>query len=296
MKTRELTLKEISQILNFEFLGENVIVNGLNLCNRESVYESLLSYITSIKYLNYLRTNSKIKAVFVSPEHVDLIRKEFGNLSIFVVEKPESAYYKLHSHLYNNTDFYDHFNFKKVIGNNCLIHATASIEDGVVIGANVTIGPFSLIKKGSIIEDNVIIGCGSVIGGEGFQLIKDEYGNNQLIEHAGGCKLAQNVCVGDKTIICKSLFEEYTTIGRNTKIDNLVHVAHNCEIGEGCVLTAGVILSGSTIIKNNVWVAPNATILNKVVLENDSFVGIGAVVIRKVGEKIKVFGNPASKT
>lgn len=295
MKLREISIKEISQILKIDFAGKNLIINGLNLCNRDSIYKSLVTYLTSIKYVKYLRSNSKIKAVLVTPEIYQTVKIDFPALSFLIVDNPEEEFYNLHSYLYNLSDFYDHFIFTKIIGSNCHIHKTANIEDGVVLGNEVEIGQYSIIKRGSVIGNNSKIGCCSVIGSEGFQLIKNKDGENKLIEHVGGCNIGNRVHIGDNTIICRSLFEENTIVGNNTKIDNLVHVAHNCIIGKNCVLTAGVILSGSTIIENDVWIAPNSSISNRVILENHSFIGIGSVVIKKVKTGTTIFGNPAKE-
>jgi len=245
--------------------------------------------------IRYLRENTKIKAVILTQEIYDQMKDEFTHLSFFVSDKPEVKFYDLHTYLFDSMTFYDSFKFERTMGTNCLIHESADIEDGVIIGNNVVICRNAVVKKGAIIGDGSYIGCGSIIGSEGFQLIHDQNGRNRLVQHAGGCRLEKNVFIGDNTTVCNSLFENTTVIGENTKIDNLVHIAHNCSIGENCVLTAGVILSGSTIIGDNVWVAPNSTISNRVIVENNSFIGIGSVVLRKVKEGTRIFGNPAKE-
>lgn len=295
MKTRNILLNEISEILDLKLIGRNYNINGLNLCNKNSVHDSIISYITSNKYIKYIRQNPLVKAVILTQDMYDLMKEEFEDLSFFITDYPEEIFYDLHSYLCNLDTFYEQFNFEKIIGNNCSIHGSAILEEGIEIGNNVRIGQNTVIKKGSIIEDNVTIGCGSIIGSEGFQLISDHLGNNKLIKHVGGCHIRKNVSIGDNTTICNSLFENTTVIGYNTKIDNLVHVAHNCIIGYNCVLTAGVILSGSTFIGNNVWIAPNATISNHVTLEDNTFIGIGSVVLKKIKERSRVFGNPAKE-
>jgi UDP-3-O-[3-hydroxymyristoyl] glucosamine N-acyltransferase len=291
MLERKITIQEIADILNLQFFGENIDIDGLNLCNRSSEYKNLLSYITSIKYSKYL--HSKIKALFIDENTYAIISKEHPDIVYFVVDAPEEYFYKLHAYLYDNTSFYDHKNFAPIIGDSCSIHPTAQIENGVIIGNNVKIGYYSVIKSGSIIADNVTIGCGSIIGAEEFQALKDKSGNNYLVAHTGGCKLCENVFVGDNVIVCKSLFEGQTIVGKNTKIDHFVNISHNCIIGSNCVLTVGVILAGSTTLEDDVWIAPNATIMNKAVLGKGSFIGIGSVVVGKVKAGKKVFGNPA---
>ena len=295
MKKGEITLQEISKLFNYELIGNDLIINGLNLCNRDSKQDSIISYITSSKYIKCIRQNPKIKLTFLTSDLYDLMKEEFTNISFFVVDNPEEKFYELHNYLYDYTNFYDHYDFDKNIGSNCVIHNSVQIENGVLIGNNVVIGQNSIIKKGSIIGDGTHIGCGSIIGSEGFQLIHDKSGINKLIRHVGGCRLGKSVSIGDCTTICNSLFEDTTLIGDDTKIDNLVHIAHNCIIGNNCVLTAGVILSGSTIIGSNVWISPNSSVSNKVILEDNSFIGIGSVVLNKVKTGTKIFGNPGRK-
>jgi UDP-3-O-[3-hydroxymyristoyl] glucosamine N-acyltransferase len=295
MKTRQVSLSEISEILNIPLTGKDRYINGLNLCNKTSIHDSIITYITSSKFIRFLRHNPKVKAVILNEEIYEPIRTEFADLSFFIASYPEDKFYDLHTYLYDSTSFYDHFNFLPVIGEGCKIHSTAVVENGVVLGKNVTVGQYSVIKTGVTVGSDSIIGCGTVLGSEGFQLIHDHKGKNRLIRHAGGCRIGERVGIGDNTTVCKSLFEDTLSVGNDTKIDNLVHIAHNCVIGKNCVITAGVILSGSTIIGDNVWLAPNSAVSNKVSLGNNSFVGTGSVVIKKVNPGIKVFGNPAKE-
>jgi UDP-3-O-[3-hydroxymyristoyl] glucosamine N-acyltransferase len=295
MQKRQIFVQEIADILNIDFVGENIEIQGLNFCDQETVYDSIISYIVSPKYFRYLHENKKVKAVFLDNDLFRQLSKELTEMVYFIVENPKEKFYNLHSYLYNNTNFYDKKDFKPEIGDSCDIHPTSQIENGVSIGNNVKIEQYAVIKSGSIIENNVTISSGSIIGGTGLQIYKDTFGNNFHVEHTGGCKLCENVFIGSNCVICNSLFEGYTSIGRNTNIDNLVHIAHNCIIGNNCIITAGVIFSGTSIIKDNVWIAPNSTINNKVVIGRDSFVGIGSTVIRKIGDEQRVFGNPAKK-
>jgi UDP-3-O-[3-hydroxymyristoyl] glucosamine N-acyltransferase len=162
-----------------------------------------------------------------------------------------------------------------------------------VVGDNVTIGAGSVVKRGSIIDDNTIIGCNTIIGSEGFQLVTESGRTPMHITHVGRCHICSNVYIGDNTCVCNSLFEGETYVGAGTKIDNLVHVAHNIFIGQNAVITAGCILSGSSVIEDEAWIGPNASILNRVVVGTGAKVGIGAVVIKGVAPYTTVFGNPA---
>jgi UDP-3-O-[3-hydroxymyristoyl] glucosamine N-acyltransferase len=83
---------------------------------------------------------------------------------------------------------------------------------------------------------------------------------------------------------------ENTIIGSNTKLDDHVHIAHNCELGMSCIVTACAELSGGVVLGGNNWIGPNASIIQKVNVEKDAFIGIGAVVTKTVSKGIKVMG------
>jgi UDP-3-O-[3-hydroxymyristoyl] glucosamine N-acyltransferase len=295
MKARAITAEEIAVILNVPYTGKDIRFDGLNLCNRKSVHHSIISYITDVKYVEYLLINTEIKGLFVSEEHYRTVAGECPDLTCFIVDAPEDCFYRLHSHLYHHTPFYARPQCKPQTGENCHIHPSAVIEEDVIMGDNVTIGAYSVIKQGTVIGDHTAVGVGSIVGAPGFQLLKDKDGNNYLAEHAGGCQLGNHVSVGDHVVLSNSLFEGYTLVGSHTKIDNFVQVAHNCVIGRNCVLTAGVILAGSVTVEDNVWLAPNATVCNRVILEKGAFAGIGSVVIGDVKAGCRVFGVPARK-
>lgn len=277
--------------------NKETIINGLNLCNRESGKKSILTYATSEKYLSDIKKRKNIKALIVNKENKDTYKDILydRNGILILTNKPESLFYKIHEYLYSKTDFYDKYDFDYCIGEKCNIAGSAIIERGVTIGNNVIIGENTVIKHGSIIDDNVTIGCNSTIGSEGFQLITDSDLPPVHVTHIGRCHLCKNVYVGDNSCVCNSLFEGETYIGENVKIDNLVHVAHNLYIGKNAVVTAHVILCGSARIEEGAWIAPNSSVLNKVVIGPYALVGMGSVVIRDVPPHATVYGNPAKE-
>ena len=294
MKKHSIQILEISEMLGIPFIGANVCIEGLNLCNRETRYNSILSYIASTRYLGLLKNNESVKALFISSDVYDELKMDgsFQIPTLFIVENPEVSFYYLH-HLLHKTSFYEKYDFKSKIGNDCFIHRTAVIEDGVILGNGVRVGANSVIKRGTIIEDKTVVGCCSVIGSEGFQLIYDEHHVPFTVTHVGGTAIGKNVFIGDNCTICNSLFEGYVTIGDNTKIDNQVHVGHNCVIGKNVVITGNSLLMGSVEIKDNVWISPCSTISNKCIISNNAFVGSDSLVVNNVGENMRVCGNPA---
>lgn len=296
MKKRSATLDEISALIGIAYKGQNTIVKGLNLCNRKTVYDSIISYITSNKYFDNIVNNKSVKAVFLTEQLYEEILNQLPNIcdrvSFFISDNPEVLFYQLHTKLYDDTPFYDHYEFETIIGKDCLIDQSAVIEPGVIIGDRVTIGPLSVVRRGTIIDDDVLIGCNSVIGSEGFQSIK---GVDKIIKHVGGTHVHKNVCVGDLCTIGNMLFEGNVEVGENTKFDNHVHFAHNCSCGRNCTLTAGALLMGSVTLGNDVWLAPASVILNQCVVEDGAFVGTLTYVNKNVPKGKTVVGIPCKE-
>lgn len=291
-----ITTYFISKLFNLKTFGNDRIISSLNLCNRSILKSGTLSYITSDRYIASIINNENIVGVLIEESIFENNRETLSQITCLISENPEADFYKIHEYLVNQTSFYDEFRFKSVIGENLKTGNNVFIDnEGVIIGDNVIIDSNTVIKKGTVVDNNCFIGCNVVIGCDGFQLIRDQNGYNLLATHAGGVYVGKNVSIGNNSIISKSLFTDATYIGKNTKIDNLVHISHNCVIGENCVLTAGTILAGSVILNDGVWVGPNSTILNKVVCKNNSTIGIGSVLLGNVEENSKVFGNPARK-
>lgn len=166
------------------------------------------------------------------------------------------------------------------------------IESNCVIGNRTSIGHNTVIKKETIIGDDVVIGSNNSIGGVGFGYEKDETGEYVVIPHLGNVVIKDRVEIGNNTCIDRGVLGA-TLIGENTKIDNLVHVAHGVKIGKNSLVIANALVGGSTEIGENVWVAPSATILNGINVGNHAVIGLGAVVLKPVASHSIVVGNPA---
>ena len=106
--------------------------------------------------------------------------------------------------------------------------------------------------------------------------------------------IENNVEIGALNSVCLGSLGN-TTIGAGVKTDNLVHIGHNCTIGDNTILTASSELSGGVTLGANVWIGPNSSIMEKVSIASNSMVGIGSVVRKNVAKGIIVAGNPAKK-
>ena len=178
------------------------------------------------------------------------------------------------------------------LGKKISIGNYTTIEEDCEIGDNVYIGNNNVILKGTKISDNVFIGHNNTIGGIGFGYEKNEQGHFILIPHIGNVVIHSYVEIGNNTCIDRAVLGS-TIIHKNCKIDNLVHIAHNVEIGSNSVIIANAMIGGSVFIGENVWVAPTASIINGISLGDNSLVGLGSVVIKSVEKEQIMVGNPA---
>ena len=294
MACRNIAISEICSKLDLSMFGKDVLINGLNLCNRRSTHQNILTYVTSNDYIDDIMHNQAVVAVVLSKEAVDEYESALAERQIcFIVNDfPEKAFYDIHDYLFYQTDFYERYDFEKVVGEDVHIAPSAVIEDGVIIGNRVCIGANTVVRHGTVIEDDCIIGCNTTIGSEGFQVLRIADKNRKIV-HVGGVLIKEKVSIGDNVCVCNSLFEDVSKIGENVKIDNLCYVAHNVVIGNNAVITAGCMLCGSSVIDEGAWIGVNSSVMNRVEVGNDSTVGMGSVVTRDIPDHSLAYGVPA---
>lgn len=184
-----------------------------------------------------------------------------------------------------------------------IISPNAEIGENVSIGAqcyigNAIIGSGTILSEGVIILDgtkigrNVRIAPGSVIGSDGFGYERNENGELEKFPHIGGVVIEDFVEIGSNTCIDRGTLDD-TRIRARAKIDNLVHIAHNVDVGEDVAVIALSIVGGGSRIGKKSWVAPSAVIRNQLSIGENATVGLGAVVTKDVAASATVLGNPA---
>ncbi len=177
------------------------------------------------------------------------------------------------------------------IGNDVVIYPSVYIDDNVSIGDNCTIYPFCTIHDTVEIGNKSIIHSGSVIGSDGFGYIR--VGSEQYkIPQIGKVIIGDNVEIGANVTIDRARTGK-TEIGRGTKIDNLVHIAHNVTIGENCIIIAQAGIAGSTEIGNNVIMAGQAGVKDHVKVGDNAILCANAGVIGDVAAGEFLSGYPA---
>lgn len=169
------------------------------------------------------------------------------------------------------------------IGENSFIGEGCEIGDGVRIGRNVVIKKFTVLHPNCVVYDNVQIGshcvvhAGAVIGAEGFGYIRDENGEYHQFPQIGTVLIEDNVEIGANSCVDRGALGE-TRIGEGTKIDNLVQIAHNVQIGKRVVIAAMSGVSGSSVIGDDVVIAGQVGIADHVTIRKGTTIGAKSAV------------------
>ena len=283
----------------------------LNILKPQKVFGEVNRDISSMKSIEDFKLFDDNSICWINSRNIKVIEQiecgtvicsNFDNLevnkncTIIIVEDPRKAFAKV-----MNVFFIE----EEPIG----IHKSAIIDRTVKIGKNVSVGPNSIIEKLCVIGDNVIIGANNVIkrktiidenvkigsnntiGDAGFGFEKDEIGMYKKIQHTGSVYIQKNAEISNNVCIDRAVLGR-TIIGENSKIDNLVHIAHGVKIGKNTLIIANTMIAGSSTIGDNVWIAPSSSILNKISINDNSVIGMGTVVLKDVEKNSIVAGNP----
>ena len=182
------------------------------------------------------------------------------------------------------------------IGENTRVGAGCAIGAGVKIGRDCEIYPNVTIYPGSTLGDRVIVHAGAVLGSDGFGYVRDrKTGHYEKFPQVGRLVIEDDVEIGANSTIDRGALDE-TRIRRGTKIDNLVHIGHNCQIGEDVVIAAQTGLSGSIVIENGVVLGGQVGIGEHARIgEGVMLGGQGGVLPNKVlrGKGVAFWGTPA---
>ena len=176
------------------------------------------------------------------------------------------------------------------IGLNCLIGHNSIIESNVIIGNNCSIGS-NVIIRNTIIKNNINILDSCVIGKKGFGFFPNENINFKY-PHVGMVIIEDNCEIGCGSTIDRGSLSN-TIIGKNTYIDNQVHIAHNNKIGNNCIIAGQVGFAGSSKLGNNVMIGGQAGISGHLEIGNNVQIAGGSGVIKNIPDNSKVMGYPA---
>lgn len=293
-----LTADAIAATVGGELIGDpNAGVRGIAPLDRANPED--LSFLASAKYTRLL-AESNAGVVLVTPE---LSTAPGSPRARIVVAKPHDALLSLiprfHRPAMRQPGVHPTADIGRgaqlgndvcigpyaIVGDGAVIGDGATIGSHVVIGAGVRIGDLSQLYPGVTTYSGTIIGCrvtvhaGARLGSDGFGYVFRD-GRHEKIPHVGRCIIEDDVEIGANTTIDRGSIDD-TVIGAGTKIDNLVHVAHNCRIGRLCLIMAQVGMAGSTRIEDGCILA------GQVGISGHHTIGKGATVAAQAG----VFGD-----
>jgi UDP-3-O-[3-hydroxymyristoyl] glucosamine N-acyltransferase len=274
----------------------NTTVSGLNTLKDANNTE--VSFLENKKYIHDL-SKTKAIAVFVREEFAKEVPKETMAL---ICDKPyltlakASYFFKKDLILANgkkaiigeNTQIMPNVHLGKnvQIGNNTTIMSGSFIGDNVIIGSNTIIYPNVSIYYDCKIGSNVIIHSGTVIGCDGFGFTPTGDGSYTKIYQNGNVILENNIEIGSNCTIDRAVFNS-TIIKSHARLDNLVHIAHNCVIGTGCILTGQVGIAGSTTLHEYVVMAGQSGANGHIEIAAFSTISARGVVTKTIKEPKK---------
>ena len=309
----EFNAAQIAEILEGKIEGDETRkVN--NLGKIESANEMDLCFLANMKYEKFIySTNASIVIVskdFVAKEDISstLIRVEDAYSSFSKILEFYQGYLKslkvgveepsflgenvtVGENIYRGA--FSYIGKNSIIGNNVKIYPNVSIGDNVVIGDNTTIYAGAKIYDDCKVGKNCTIQAGAVIGSDGFGFAPQEDGSFKAIPQIGNVILENFVDIGaNATIDCATMGS--TIIHEGTKIDNLVQIAHNVEVGKHTGIAAQSGISGSSKIGDNCIIAGQVGVVGHISIANKTTVGAQSGVsksIKKEGSFIQ--GSPA---
>lgn len=178
-----------------------------------------------------------------------------------------------------------------VLGKNVKIGIGCVIEGNVEIGDDTEIHHNVVIRNKTRIGKRCTIHSGVIIGEYGFGYTRNEKNEKTMLKHYGGVVIEDDVHIGDNSVIIRGAIDD-TIIHHGTKLNTMVHVAHNNEIGENTLVTSPMHFCGSVKVGKECHIA-GLIIRNQCEIGDSATVGLGAVVVKNVESETVVIGNPA---
>jgi UDP-3-O-[3-hydroxymyristoyl] glucosamine N-acyltransferase len=271
----------------FRFDGPDIVVQSIGpLSSVSPDTHGRMTYLAAPEFASNLK-NTRGIIVLTNPKLRDHVPSDTAVL--LTEENVQDAFYTLFAQWVEEGRFES---LEGRISPSARIAASAVISNNVFVDNHAVIGPGAVILPNTYVGPRVVIKANATIGGDGFEtaVIK---GHRRIVPHAGGVWLAEGVEVGSSTCIDKGLFGQFSYVGQDTKIDNLVHIAHAVSIGHGCSLIACCEISGSAILGDGVWLGPNTSINQRIRIGNHCYIGTGSVVTRDLHPHTLAHGSPA---
>lgn len=310
MKT--LQISEIASLVNGAVIG-NPLEECTGVSKIDQSYPGSLTFLANPKYESYLKS-TQAKAILISPDRVP---QEKGDKIYITTEDPYLAFCKVLNKYYSPASALHGIHQAAVIdpgasygtdvyiGANSIIESGAVIEDDVRIYPNCYIGPNTRIGKGTILYSNVsvyhdcvigsevIIHSGTVIGSDGFGHAPQKDGTYVKIPQIGNVVIGNQVEIGANCAIDRATLGS-TIIHDGCRLDNLIQIAHNVEIGAHTVIAGQTGISGSTILGAHCVIAGQVGFAGHLKIADGTQVGAQSGLNKSIEEpNQRLFGSPA---
>jgi UDP-3-O-[3-hydroxymyristoyl] glucosamine N-acyltransferase len=281
--------------VNYVSQGSKRKINGISSIKEATEHELSFCWYEDKKGVRLI-SNSNAGVIFCKKNMKGLVQPKPGTQIIFL-DNPRLVFVQVLDRMLDNKKLFGispKSNISKdlKIGKNCYIGDFTKIGDNCTIADNSIIHDSVTILRNCSIGSNCIIQPGVVIGADGFAFERHQNGDLQRFPHIKGVKIGNNVEVCANSSIARGSLAD-TIIGDGTKVDALVHIAHNVIVGRNCELTAGTIIGGSTTIGNMCWTGLNSTLKDNIKVGNNVVVAAGAMVIGDIQDNDVVAGIPA---
>jgi UDP-3-O-[3-hydroxymyristoyl] glucosamine N-acyltransferase len=310
----EFSAKQIAELLGGEVVGnEQVTVN--TLAKIEEAQVKSLSFLANPKYTEFIYTTGA-SVVIVNREFVPEQALP-ASLTLVKVDDAYKSFAKLlevYNQIRNNKTGIEQPSFvhdSAVVGENCYIGAFSYVDEGVRIGSNskihpnvrigrnVKIGNNTNINSGAVIYDECVIGdncvihSNTVIGADGFGFAPSGGAQYAKVAQIGNVIIEDNVEIGANTTIDRATLGS-TIIRKGVKLDNLIQIAHNVEIGENTVIAAQTGVAGSTRIGRNCMIGGQVGIIGHLTIADEVKIAAQSGIGSDITEKGAIMqGSPA---
>jgi UDP-3-O-[3-hydroxymyristoyl] glucosamine N-acyltransferase len=281
--------------INSESEGSKIRVQGIGSIDEATESDLAFCKYVDQKGLSYI-SRSKAGVILCKKEMQSLVHPNSKQLFVFT-DNPRLTFIRLTREMTRQQQLVG-ISPRAVISEKSKIGSGCYIGDYTVIGDNCSVGDNTLVYdrvslvQNCIIGSNCVIQSGASLGSDGFAFERYEDGKLEKFPHKGNVRLGNNVEICANCSIARGSLSD-TSIGDGTKLDALVHIAHNVNVGKNCELTAGTIIGGSTSVGDTSWTGLNSTLKNGIKVGRSVIVASGASVIHDVPDGDIVAGVPA---
>lgn len=304
----KITVGQLAALVNGTVEGdESALID--NYAKIEEATQGCLTFLANPKYTHYIYTTKAtavlVRKDFVPEQHVNatLIRvndpyETLAHLLNFVsqqqpvkqgIEQPCHLGSDMPDDIYVGAFAYVGNNVK--VGKNVKIYPQVYVGDNVTLGDDVILYPSVKIYHGCRIGNRCIIQAGAVIGSDGFGFAPKEDGTYEKIAQVGIVILEDDVEIGANTTIDRATMGA-TVVKKGTKLDNLIQIAHNVEIGENNVFAAQVGVAGSTKIGNHNMVGGQVGFSGHITIGDNNGIGAQSGIPKSIGNNLQIIGTP----